>query len=48
MKKEAVRNCRLVDMRFVTVQEVKEIFPESSGFTKPPQFLLRWSDLPGG
>lgn len=48
MKKEAVRNFRLVDLMSVSGEEVKEILAESSGFTKPPQLPLHWSDLPGG
>jgi len=40
MKSEAVRNCRLVDLRLDTVEEVKQLLPEISGCTKPPQFLL--------
>ena len=40
MKKEAVRNFRLVGLMLVTGEEVKEILAESSGFPKPPQFLL--------
>lgn len=40
MQKDAVRNCRQVDLTLVTGEEVREILPESSGFTKPAQLLL--------